>query len=93
MLVIAGGIILAVLILWAFAALARPIFKILIYLIGCYVLIMAAGFLCWGLVAAHDYLAPRGRYGVLIGVLASVVIVAVTKSVFVAIRNRVYRKA
>jgi hypothetical protein len=79
MLEIAGGIILAVLFFWLFralfAALARPIFKVLTYLIGLYALIMGAGFAMWGLMAAFDYLAPLGGYGLLIGVMACIVAV------------------
>jgi hypothetical protein len=48
MLRIAGGIILAIFILAIFAAIARPIFKVLAYLLVLYVAIMAAGFLLWG---------------------------------------------
>jgi hypothetical protein len=48
MLEIAGGIILALAILALFAAIAKPIFKLLAYLLVLYVAIMACGFVLWG---------------------------------------------
>jgi hypothetical protein len=90
MLEIAGGIILAILILWVFAALARPIFKVLAYFIGLYVLIMAAGFLLWGLMAAYDYLTPiMGDFGVLIvAVVGVIALTVITRSALAEMRRR-----
>jgi hypothetical protein len=92
MLRIAGGIILALAILVLFAAIAKPIFKLLAYLIGLYVLIMAAGFLLWGLMDVYEYLAPMGGYGVLIAAIGILALIVVTRSVFLSARNRGYRK-
>jgi hypothetical protein len=79
MLRIAGGIILAIFILAIFAAIARPIFKELAYLLVLYVAIMAAGFLLWGLMDVYDYLTPMGGYGVLIAVAGGIALIFVTK--------------
>jgi hypothetical protein len=53
---------------------------------------MAAGFAIWGLMAAYDYLAPLGGYGVLIGVMGCIVAVFITKRVFTELRRRGYMK-
>jgi choline-glycine betaine transporter len=59
MLRMAGGIILAIFILAIFAAIARPIFKVLAYLLVLYVAIMAAGFLLWGLMDVYAYFVTK----------------------------------
>jgi hypothetical protein len=88
MLRIAGGIILALAILVLFAAIAKPIFKLLAYLLVLYVAIMACGFVLWGLMDVYDYLAPMGGYGVLIAMVGVVALILVTRSVFAEMRRR-----